>query len=139
MRSERREIAVLDIALWVLFAGLAGATVAASLAPDPPLPPDVSDKVAHATAYAALTGCWLLAAAWRPGRGAGRWPKSAPWFALTAVVAGTVLEVAQAAMPVDRAGNLADAAANTVGVAVAVLLWGALRSALGRGSGASSS
>jgi VanZ family protein len=131
--STRSSLAVshraVDGALWALSGVLLLAIVVLSLGPKgPPQPFSLADKMWHALAYAALTGCLLLAAVWRPGRGSG-WLAGRAWaIAVGAALLGTILEVAQAFDPfADRHGDLGDWLANTVGVLAAFGAWRVLR------------
>jgi VanZ family protein len=118
-----------DGALWALSGVLLLAIVVLSLGPEgPPEPFSLADKMWHAVAYAALTGCLLLAAVWRPGRGSG-WLAGRAWaIALGAALLGTFLEVAQAFDPfADRHGDVGDWLANTLGLLAAFGAWRVLR------------
>lgn len=110
------------------------AIVVLSLGPKgPPEPFSLADKMWHALAYAALTGCLLLAAVWRPGRGSG-WLAGRAWtIALGAAFLGTILEVAQAFVPfADRHGDLGDGLANGAGVLAGFAAWRLLRHRMSR-------
>ncbi len=113
--------------LWFASIALLAATFVLSLGPAPPglnaFP--ASDKVVHAAGYAALTGCWLLAAVWRPGRGAGPFPRAAWLVVAAAVVLGSGIEVGQHF--VDRSADPLDALADIAGVLAALWAWTSLR------------
>ncbi|WP_172448633.1 VanZ family protein [Caulobacter mirabilis] len=79
-----------------------------SLAPSDELPlANVWDKLKHSAAYAVLT----LA-------GAAAFPRWIPLVALALFGFGVVVELIQAAMPYGRQGDVRDALANTIGIAV---------------------
>jgi VanZ family protein len=122
VRAARR-IAVVDRVLWVAALAVAGATIVWTLGPEPPdagAIPSV-DKLFHATAYVATVFLLLLAADWRPGRGSGRFPGTAVWICVVAVVAGGALELVQHVT--GRDAELLDWVADAVGVAVAFGVW----------------
>jgi len=116
--------------LWALGGALLIAIVILSLGPKgPPQPFSLADKLWHGLAYFALTGCLLLAAVWRPGRGSGLLPGAAGAITVGAVVLGVILEIAQAFDPfADREGDVADWLANAIGVLVGFGVWSYLRS-----------
>jgi VanZ family protein len=70
------------------------------------------DKLEHGSAWTVLTLLGLLLSTKR------RWA-----IGVFAVVFGAAIEVLQAIMPFGRDGNLADWAADIVGVAAAYLVW----------------
>ncbi|HZZ70125.1 MAG TPA: VanZ family protein, partial [Phenylobacterium sp.] len=72
----------------------------------------VWDKAEHATAWAVLTGAGLLLSTRR------RW--AIPLFAFGF---GAAVEILQAVMPFGRDGDWHDLAADSVGIAVAYLVW----------------
>jgi VanZ family protein len=74
------------------------------------------DKAEHATAWAVLTGAGLLLSTKR------RW--AIPLFAF---LFGAAVEVLQAVMPFGRDGEWGDLAADSVGIAVAWLVWLGMR------------
>jgi len=90
------------------------ACVALSLLPSVPLPdvPD-SDKWGHFLAYFTLS-------AWAVGLFASR--RAHLLAALSLVALGVLMEVAQASLTTVRVGDLRDAVANTLGVAVGLSL-----------------
>jgi hypothetical protein len=127
MEAERRvgpAVRVLDAGLWAASLALLVWIVVVSLGPVPAAAPDFawSDKAYHAAHYAMLAGLLLLAAVWRPGRGPGRWPNSAPAVVAGLIVVGGGLEVLQAF--VGRQADVTDLLADAAGVAMAALLWG---------------
>ena len=130
MRLPRQSLFMrnrLDVALWTLSVLALVGIVALSLGPGPDradLFPH-ADKVWHLLAYAGLTGSWLLAAVWRPGRGSGRWPHAASPILWTAVALGTGLELLQ--RTVDRSADPLDWAANVLGICAAAWTWGWLK------------
>lgn len=79
--------------------------------------PEVSDKLRHFAAYAALAAPLAVAL------GTRRWMMAA----LLAAIYGGAMEVAQALAPTGREGSVADAAANlggaVLGAAAARLVW----------------
>jgi VanZ family protein len=93
-----------------LFVALA---IFASLVPGRDLPQThVSDKFEHATAYALLT-LWF----------AGIYPKTSYWKVGVGMFAlGMALEVAQGAMPFGRQMDIRDVGANTLGIAIGIML-----------------
>jgi VanZ family protein len=83
------------------------------LAPASALPPQpLRDKVEHALAWAVLTVLGLLF-----------WPRWPGRVVAYAVALGGLIEVLQAALPLGRAGDWRDWAADTVGVAAALVVW----------------
>lgn len=109
LRPFRRPL--LWLMLWVL---AIGAVVALSLTPPPPMSvPRGFDKFEHLVGYALLSaGGVLLFARRGTQRGAA--------FGLVAM--GIALEFAQAALTQTRTADVADAAANAVGVALGFAL-----------------
>ena len=89
-----------------------------TLAPSKAVPGEglVWDKAEHSLSWAILTGAGLLLSTRR------RWA-----IGVFAFVFGAAIEVAQATMPFGRDGNLADLAADTVGIVVAYGAWVLLR------------
>jgi hypothetical protein len=81
----------------------------------------LADKVWHLLGYGALCLTLLLAAAWRPGRGEGRFPRSGRAAALLVLAIAWITEVLQA--PFGRDAELADAVADLAGVVVGFLAW----------------
>lgn len=124
---------LVDAALWWVSLGLLAATFLLSLGPAPPGLKAffASDKVIHAAGYAALTGSWLLAAVWRPGRGDGPFPRAARIVVFGAIVLGAAIEVAQHF--VDRTADPFDALADAGGALLTLWLWGVLKRWTGSG------
>jgi hypothetical protein len=114
---------ILDVLLWTASVALLSWIVVISLGPVPSAAPDFawSDKASHAAHYAVLAGLLLLAAVWRPGRGAGPWPNRAAAVVVGLIVLGAVLEVLQAF--VGRQPDVVDLLADAAGVVVAVMVW----------------
>jgi len=99
------------------------AIVALSVGPLPvPDLPGLWAGLPHAIAYAALTGCLLVA--WKPRRHmrASAWVAAA---ALAVVALGAVMEAAQAL--VGRDVELVDFGADVIGVVAVILVWLAAR------------
>jgi VanZ family protein len=90
----------------------------------------LSDKLLHFGAYATTTGAFLLAAVWRPGRGDGAFPRTAPLLVAAAIAIAAALEVAQGTLVSDRSADILDAVAGSLGAAVALAGWAALRRAV---------
>ena len=91
-----------------LFALAYASVLAASLAPQATLPSaDVSDKVEHFVAYAglALLGAWAFTRRLRR-------------VTVGLIIGGVGVEVLQATMPFGRQGDVVDALANSLGVAL---------------------
>jgi len=126
MRSSQR---LIDTGLWSASAALLLSLVVLSVIPEPPIGgPRPTDLLLHVAAYAPTTLLLLLAGVWRPGRGSGRFPRSALAFILGLILLGSALEAVQAlgwAGP--RQGEIGDALANAVGVAVGAGWWLLLR------------
>jgi VanZ family protein len=118
---------MVDTALWAVSVALLVATFVLSLGPAPPGLNAffASDKLIHAAGYAALTGSWLLAAVWRPGRGDGPFPRATRLVVIGAMVLGTGIEVGQHF--VDRSADPLDALADAGGILVALWAWTALK------------
>jgi hypothetical protein len=124
----RAHISRLDILLWVLTALSAMLTLVFSIRL---VPPGVdgflhADKMWHGVAYFTTTLLFLLAAVWRPGRGAGPFPRASIVFALLGIAAGGVIEIAQG-FTARRDPELLDWMAEAVGVLAALGLMAALR------------
>ena len=83
------------------------------------------DKVVHATAYAVTVFLLVLAADWRPGRGSSSFPGSATRIASAAATVGGAMEILQHLT--GRETEFLDWVADIVGVAVALLIWRAIR------------
>lgn len=123
---------LIDVALWAASFGLLILSFLFSWGSPPGFGPetDWADKAWHFLGYAALCSTLLLAAVWRPGRGAGR-------FSGTAVrVSGLVLAIAWLTealqAPFGRDADLLDAVADLAGVAAGFVLWSVLTSWRGR-------
>jgi len=116
----------LDAALWAASAVLFGLSLFLSWGPPPDIGPDFDwiDKAWHFLGYGALTGTLLLAAVWRPGRGAGRFPRAALHVALLVLAVAWLTEALQA--PFGRDFDPTDAFANLAGIAVAFTAWKAV-------------
>jgi hypothetical protein len=126
MRSDRDQL--VDRALWALLLICIAATLYWALVPRPPgahLFPK-ADKVFHAVSFASILASFVLAAVWRPGRGAGPFPRAAvPAFAMLLAL-GMVIELIQGEL-LGRDADLLDLAAGVLGMSVAVGLlrsWG---------------
>jgi VanZ family protein len=128
----RAGLSRLDILLWVLTALSAGLTLVFSIGL---VPPGVdgfrhADKMWHGLAYFTTSLLFLLAAVWRPGRGAGPFPHAGTVFALLGIAAGGVVEIAQG-FTARREPELLDWVAEAVGIFVALGLIVALRARAG--------
>lgn len=111
LSSQRRTAGIGTFAVALVIAWL-------SLIPAEGVPaPEVSDKLRHFAAYAALSAPLAVA------MGTKRWLLAA----IVAAIYGAGLEVAQALAPTGREGSVADAAANLggafMGAAAARLVW----------------
>ena len=123
----------MDLLLWVLTALSAALTLAFSFRF---VPPEVdafphADKVWHGLAYFTTAVLFLLAAVWRPGRGAGPFPRAGLVFALIGVAAGGLVEVAQS-FTATRDAELLDWVVEIVGILAALGVVVALRARAGR-------
>jgi VanZ family protein len=123
------ESPLIDAAIWLVAFASTGAILWYSMGPKPP--GHGVDKGLHAIAYFINTLAILLAVVWRPGRDDRRLKDLAIPVALCALAAGGLIEIAQSSL-VDRDSQLADWAADAVGVGLALLLLIALRWAIGR-------
>jgi hypothetical protein len=105
---------------WLLVAGV----LWSSLGPPPAALAELSfgDKLLHFGAYASTTAMFLLAAVWRPGRGPGGFPRSAPLIVGAAILLSGAIELAQGAFT-PRTADAADAVAGILGVATAWIAW----------------
>jgi hypothetical protein len=119
-RPRPQPVNVVDLVLWVVAWLLVAGVVWSSLGPPPSALADLSfgDKLLHFGAYAATTGTFLLAAVWRPGRGPGGFPRSAPLILGAAIVLSGVIELAQGAFT-SRTADAWDAVASTLGATAA--------------------
>ena len=85
-----------------------------------------ADKIWHGLAYLTTSLLFLLAAVWRPGRGAGPFPRGGIGSALLGSAAGGVVEIAQA-FTATRGLEFLDWVAETVGILAALGVVFALR------------
>ena len=117
----RADISRLDTLLWVLSAFSAGLTLVFSFGLVPPgvdgFP--LADKVWHGLAYFTTSLLFLLAAVWRPGRGAGLFPHAGIVFALLGSAAGGLVEIAQG-FTATRDPELLDWIVEVVGISAAL-------------------
>ena len=127
-RSVRADLSRLDLLLWVLTAFSAALTLVFSFGLVPPRVGGFphADKAWHGLAYFTTTLLFLLAAVWRPGRGAGPFPRAGIVFALLGSAAGGVIEVAQG-FTATRDPELLDWVVEAVGILAALGLVVALR------------
>jgi hypothetical protein len=119
----------IDAALWGATFLSAGLTLYLSLGPVPPGAgafPN-SDKVWHALFYAVTTFLFLLAAVWRPGRGAGPFPRAGLVGIAVILLAGGAVELLQGVMTEYREPELWDWIAELLGVTVALGMLALLR------------
>jgi VanZ family protein len=123
------ESPLIDAAIWLVAFASTGAILWYSLGPKPP--GHGVDKGLHAIAYLINMLAILLAVVWRPGRDDRRLKDLAIPVALCFLAAGGLIEIAQSSL-VDRDSQLADWAADAVGVGLALLLLVALRWAIRR-------
>lgn len=87
-----------------------------TLSPSSAIPdPDMSDKIQHGLAWAALTGLGLVLSSHRPRL-----------IAAYALAFGALVEVMQAAMGLGRQGDPLDFLADTAGVFLALAIWWAV-------------
>jgi VanZ family protein len=124
----RADLSRLDIQLWVLTAVSAVLTLVFSIGL---IPPGVdgfphADKMWHGLAYFTTSLLFLLAAVWRPGHGAGPFPRAGIVFALLGIAAGGLIEIAQG-FTARREPGLLDWVAEVVGILAALGLIVALR------------
>jgi VanZ family protein len=112
---------VVDAVLWALAVVFAVGTIWFSFGAPPPgatLFPG-ADKAGHAIAYFATTLSFLFAAAWRPGRGPGRFPRLGWLLPPAAVAVGGVVEILQG-LTASRSAELNDVVAEVVGSGAAM-------------------
>lgn len=125
--SSDLRVRTIDAALWLGTAVSAGLTVWLSIVAAPPESSVVEgiDKLQHLLAYAATVSLFLLAAVWRPGRGAGLLWGMRAWVLPLALAAAAAIEVIQGR--IGRQQEVADAVAGGLGAALAVVTNVALR------------
>jgi hypothetical protein len=112
-----------DAALWVASLVLFVLSFVLSWGNPPDIGPhfDWADKAWHFLGYGALTGTLALAAVWRPGRGAGRFPRAGLLVAALVLVAAWLTEALQA--PFGRDFDPTDGLADLVGIGFAFAIW----------------
>lgn len=117
----RADLSRLDILLWVLTAISAALTLVFSFGLAPPGANGFpnSDKVWHGLAYFTTTLLFLMAAVWRPSRGAGPFPRAGLLFALLGAAAGGVVEIAQG-FTATRDPEFLDWVADAIGILAAL-------------------
>jgi hypothetical protein len=122
MQTKSRRMDDVDRLLWGLAVAIAVSIVVFSLGPavGETLFPN-ADKLFHAGAYGSLAFVVLLAGAWRPGRGEGRWPTKTRVILAAVIGMGVAVELVQPifARDADPFDGLADA----VGALAALGLW----------------
>jgi hypothetical protein len=118
--------------LWLVSLLVLFVVIGLSLIPQPPTPV-VSDKLAHAAAYAVLVQSVLLAGVWAPRLGEGRWANSHVLIVGCAICLGAVIEIVQGAY-FARTPDGFDAIANAVGTASSAAAWYGLRRVSARAS-----
>jgi VanZ family protein len=123
------ESPLIDAAIWLVALASTGAILWYSLGSKPP--GHGVDKGLHAIAYFINTLAILLAVVWRPGRDDRRMKDLAIPVASCVLAAGGLIEIAQSSLA-DRDSQLADWAADAVGVGLALLLLIVLRWAMRR-------
>jgi VanZ family protein len=124
--TRSRGSRAVDAGLWTASFGLFVLSLIFSWGPQPPSP-DVGwfDKVWHFLGYGALCGTLLLAAVWRPGRRAGRFPRAGLLIAGLVLLIAWLTEGLQA--PFGRDVQLTDALADLAGVATGFIGWKGVR------------
>lgn len=117
-----------DAALWIGASAVGLLTVVYTLGAIPPGLETFSgaDKLGHGLACFASVLLLLLAAVWRPGRGAGPFPAAAPFVVGTVVASGILLEVLQATFTA-RSAEVLDVVMETAGALAALGVVEALR------------
>lgn len=117
----RADLSRLDLLLWILTAFSAALTLVFSFGLDPPRVGGFrqADKIWHGLAYFTTTLLFLLAAVWRPGRGAGPFPRAGIVFSLLGSAAGGVVEIAQG-FTATRDPEVLDWVAEAVGILAAL-------------------
>ncbi len=126
MRARRRS-AWIDVGIFAFALGATALTLWYSMGPTPP--GNGSAHGLHAAAYFVNTFAVLLAVVFRPGRGSGRSDGWTLAIALGMLLLGGVLEILQGTF-FGRDAELADWVADAVGVALAALVFTALRRTL---------
>jgi VanZ family protein len=128
----RADLSLLDILLWVLTAFSAAMTLVFSIGLVPPGADGFphADKVWHGLAYFITSLLFLLAAVWRPGRGAGPFPRAGIPFALLGSAAGGLVEIAQG-FTATRDPEFLDWMADAVGILAALGVVVVLRARTG--------
>lgn len=127
LRSRQQRV---DVILWAL-AG-SSAVLILWLSFGPGFPPGATmfpgaDKVQHGLAYFVMALLFLLAAVWRPGRGAGPW-FGYRWFLVLAVIGvGGVVEIGQSALTATRQAEVLDWVAEILAVLAAYGVVSVLR------------
>jgi len=120
---------LIDAAIWLVALASTGAILWYSLGPEPP--GHGVDKGLHAIAYLITTLAILFAVVWRPGRDDRRLKTWGTPIALCVLAAGGLIEIAQSSLA-DRDTQVADLAADAVGIGIALLLFNVLRWAIER-------
>jgi VanZ family protein len=115
------------VVLWAAALAALVWLLVASLGPAPSLIDAFrfADKVFHALHYALTTILFLLAAVWRPGRGAGPAPRAAKAIVVTGLILGAAIEVIQGF--IGRQADLVDFLADAAGIALGLGSWAGLR------------
>lgn len=120
-----------DGLLWSLGGVCLAGVVLLSLTWESPIESLLLERAGHLVAYAAVTGSFLLAAVWRPGRGTGRWPRAVTSIVLGGVALGALFEGVQAL--IGRDPDLIDLAADAAGAGLGWVIWVVLRWIFGPG------
>jgi VanZ family protein len=130
--SVRADLSRLDIFLWALTAFSAALTLVFSFELSAPGLDGFrhADKMWHVLAYFTTSLLFLLAAVWRPGRGAGPFPHAGIVFALIGSAAGGLVEFAQG-FTATRDPELLDWLAEIVGILAALGVVVVLRARTG--------
>jgi VanZ family protein len=114
-------------AIWLVALACLALTVTFSILrpPQPPAVVPASDKFLHFGAYFTTTLAFLLASVWRPGRGAGRWPKAGFAIVAAAIVLGVAMELVQST--IGRDAEVLDVVADAAGALAACAAWTLVR------------